>query len=752
MHADARHPPTEEVTLGLMNREHIHGRLTSFSPLSPCLHLACHEEGSDGQIRGRARRIASDEIAYIGFHRRKSSPHHPPRLASMRLMNVHTSMGDSFRVIVAPSAHPNGFYAFPEQSDSPYERMFFYHHGVRVRENPKPIGEVLIEEQLASPEAIRQALDMQHATCGKRIGSILMETRKVRQQDIDAALRKQQRVRKRLGELLLEAGLIQPEDLERALAEQRRRHSKKLGQILTELNVITEEELASTLALKFHLPFVDLDEYPIDPRAITEINAELVLKHQCLPVAADEKSVTIAIADPLDDEAYNAVRFACRKRIHEMVATPSQLRRHIERLLGSSGADETDWLWIEPAGRETDEDDHVEEIQLLKAADAPPVVRLVNRIILGAIERKASDIHLLPQSHKLVLAYRVHGELREASTLEKWVGPRVVSRIKILAGMDITTHRLPQDGRMTVRHDKRIMELRVSCIPNAYGESIVMRVLDKEMAPDLATLGLREHDRQRLARLIQRPHGLLLATGPTGSGKSTTLFALIKTLEGMPLHIITIEDPVESEIPGANQIQVNSRVGLTFARALRNVLRHDPDVVMVGEMRDAETASIGVQAALTGHLMLSTLHTNNAVDTIIRLVDLGIPRYLLAPALSGVISQHLVPRLCPNCRKPAPTSAETSAILRNAGLDADMTLHEATGCEHCNHTGYTGRALVYEFLEVNETIRRAIHDGVVGHELQKAAIEAGMHPQARHAAELARAAIIGRDDLIRLLL
>ena len=279
-----------------------------------------------------------------------------------------------------------------------------------------------------------------------------------------------------------------------------------------------------------------------------------------------------------------------------------------------------------------------------------------------------------------------------------------------------------------------------------------MRALNKEMALDLPALGLRDEDRRRLSLLIRKPYGLILATGPTGSGKSTTLFALLKTLSGLPIHIVTIEDPVESEIAGANQIPVNSKIGMTFARILRNVLRHDPDVIMVGEMRDQETAEIGIQAALTGHLMLSTLHTNNAVDTIVRLTDLGIPSYLLGPALLGVISQNLVPRLCPDCRKPVPADPELQSMARGLGFTDLPQLFEAGGCERCDHSGYTGRTLVYEFLEVGDAVRQAIHDGLVGQDLQQVAVKTGMRPKARHAMDLAREGIISRSDLFHLLL
>ncbi|RMF90175.1 MAG: type II/IV secretion system protein [Nitrospinota bacterium] len=368
------------------------------------------------------------------------------------------------------------------------------------------------------------------------------------------------------------------------------------------------------------------------------------------------------------------------------------------------------------------------------------------------IQKGASDIHLLPQAHGLVLAFRVDGDLREANVLDRRLQRRIISRIKLLAGMDIAEHRLPQDGRIWLRRAEKEVEIRISVIPNIFGESVVMRILDKDVAIDLRSLGFRPADYRRLLLLTQRSYGLILVTGPTGSGKSTTLFALLKEMIHRPLHIITIEDPVESKIPGVNQIQVNAKIGLTFARVLRNILRHDPDVIMVGEMRDLETASIGIEAALTGHLMLSTLHTNSATDTVTRLTDIGIPSYLLAPALLGIVSQNLVKRLCPACRREISRDAEIYSLLQEAGLSTEGPLYEAVGCQQCQETGYLGRVMLYEFLEVNDQLRTAIYKGLGGSALREVAVAQGMIPKMQHALELATQGIISHEDLIRVLI
>jgi len=314
--------------------------------------------------------------------------------------------------------------------------------------------------------------------------------------------------------------------------------------------------------------------------------------------------------------------------------------------------------------------------------------------------------------------------------------------------MDISERRMPQDGRLILRDGKKTYEFRVSCIPNAYGESLVLRVLNKDMAVDLNMLGLHAHDIQHLSDMAHKPYGLILVTGPTGSGKSTTLFAVLKSLSDMPVHILTIEDPVESEIKDANQIQINNKIGLTFARVLRNVLRHDPDVIMIGEMRDEETASIGIEAALTGHLMLSSLHTNSAVDTIIRLNDLNIPNYLIAPSLLGVMSQSLLKKLCVICRQRVPENDPAFARVKSFGFGEASELYQAIGCSECSDTGYSGRVMAYELLVVNEDVRQAIHDGVTGRKLQNIAIESGMQPKAEAAFQLAVGGIIDYNDFI----
>lgn len=742
------------ITVGIIDGRKYTGFLTKFSPLWQDFSLDPVKEEQD--TCSLPLTLRAEEISYVAFYREMTLPLRPPQRAGMRKVRVHLVSGESFtvQVIMTTTVHPAGFYGYCFETENPYHTFFFYRHAVRTIEREEHIGALWIKEGRLDPADLHRGVA--HQTTERRIGlgDILVERKQVEQTMIEQAVKMQQRKRMRLGEVLIESGLVTPTEIELALAEQRKRPGKKLGEILIKMGIVTEEEIAAALAKKFHMPFINLDEYPINPLAIIEVPPQLLTKHHFLPIDTNEKMLTVAIADPCVTEIYDLLFFRVKKKINEVLVTPSQLQKGLERWVGRTELSlhgMTEDLVVE-ISKKSEEPEELNVDLLKKEADETPIIRLVNQIILRGLQKKASDIHLLPQNRGLVLSYRINGDLCEETILDRRVQRQIVSRIKILAGMDIAERRLPQDGRIWLKHGKQEVEFRVSTIPNTFGESIVLRVLNKEMAVDLQTLGLREADRQRLLLLTHRPYGLLLATGPTGSGKSTTLFALLKEIVARPVHIITIEDPVESEIPGINQIQVHAKIGMTFARILRNILRHDPDVIMVGEMRDTETASIGIEAALTGHLLLSTLHTNTAVDTIIRLTDMGIPTYLVASALLGIISQILVKRLCPYCRRPVAPSDEIFKILEGMKFSFSGPLYEAGTCVKCDHTGYNGRVMLYEFLEINDTMRAAIHKGLTGTALQEVAVAQGMIPKAHHALDLATQGVISRDDLIRALL
>jgi len=790
----------QEVAIKLMSGEMLTGQLMGFSPIMNSLHFTSSDDASD------TRKLDIHDIAYIGMMRVGDSPvqQHAGRSDGddLTIKTIHHEM---MAVHAAPSmSHVPGFFAVPSDDKSPYERLFFYHHGIRYQEKLERLGDLLIEQDAMGGEELHQALQMQ-ANSVPSLGSVLKKQGKVTDLDIDGALQMQseqrmllgdllvhqelvtvddvqdalteqghsgdlplghilmnqgkvaneqinkaltmqQRKKMRLGELLLEAGLITDNDLQVALDEQKA-HGHRLGEILLETEVITEDQLLEALAHKFRLPTVDLTSYEINPNAIALVGREVIEKFGILPIDVDKRTLTIALSDPMGLEAYDTICFQTGRKVHEVMAKVSQLSECIEVALKEEEADED--LACEFLHDEADDDsEEMNVLAMSQSAEEAPIVRLVNRIIRHGLRRKASDIHILPQAKKIELAYRQNGQLLSESALEKGLCKQIAARIKILCGMDIAEQRLPQDGRLQLRDGKKLYEFRVSCIPNTFGESLVLRVLNKDAAVDLTTLGLRPDDLAKLSVMARKPYGLLLVTGPTGSGKSTTLFSILQSIAHLPAHILTIEDPVESEIPGANQIQVNHKIGMGFSRILRNVLRHDPDIIMIGEMRDAETAEIGIEAALTGHLMFSTLHTNSAVDTIIRLNDLKVPNYLIAPSLLGVISQNLIKTLCPACKQPVAADDEVFAVINDLGYDRPEQLFSASGCEQCNQTGYVGRVMLYEFLAVNDAVRQAIHDGLTGHELQKLAITNGMIPKADYALKLAADGIIDHHDFI----
>jgi len=796
--AENNSPRYQAVIINLMDGETFEGRLLGFSPIMTKLHFI--EEGGD------SRKLDIEDIVYIGMQRMGGMPvKHIAGLSEMDSLKISTVNLDLFEVNAMPVAsNAPGFYAYPKDDSSPFERIFFYLHGIRYQETPERLGDMLIDQEMLGANDLQKALDfqihsipslgnvlkdqgkvsgedldealktqqMQRMRLGDLLihhdivsefdvnealetqaisldvplGQILMDKGKVKNNQLSSVLNMQSRRKMRLGEILLEAKLINENDLKNALDEQKA-HGHRLGEILISTEVITEDQLLEVLAKKFRLPTVNLDDCDINPAASALIDRSVIEKYGILPIDADAHSLTIALSDPMGLEAYDTICFKTGKKVHEVMVKTSQLQVKIKELLKEEIADEE--LACEFLHQEDEADNEpLSTLEMTQSAEDAPIVRLVNRIIRNGLHKNASDIHILPQAKKITLAYRLNGQLLSENALERGLHKQIAARIKILCGMDIAEQRLPQDGRLQLRDGKKKYEFRVSCIPNAFGESLVLRVLNKDAAVDLKKLGLRDADLKQLSAMVHKPYGLLLVTGPTGSGKSTTLFSILKSISHLPAHILTIEDPIESEIPGANQIQVNHKIGMSFARILRNVLRHDPDIIMIGEMRDAETAEIGIEAALTGHLMFSTLHTNSAVDTIIRLNDLEVPNYLIAPSLLGVISQNLLKTLCPDCRQLAAEDDEVYTIIKDTGHARPERLYTATGCDKCNKTGYVGRVMLYEFLAVNDEVRQAIHAGKTGHDLQEIAIVNGMIPKSEHALQLAADGVIDHHDFV----
>ncbi|PDM41501.1 MULTISPECIES: ATPase, T2SS/T4P/T4SS family [unclassified Geobacillus] len=508
---------------------------------------------------------------------------------------------------------------------------------------------------------------------------------------------KKKQERKRLGDLLVEAGLITEEQLEEALKE--KAPGQKLGDALLQRGYITEQQLIEVLEFQLGIPHVSLYRYPIDPKVTNLISKEFAKRHMVMPLKIEGERLFVAMADPMDFFVIDDLRLSTGFHIETAIASKDDILRAINKYYDMDESVE-DFLQMAPA-TETVEEERITE-------EDSPIVRLVNQILQLAVEQRASDIHIDPQETKVLVRYRIDGMLRTDRALPKHMQSMLTARIKILANMDITEHRIPQDGRIKMNIDFHPVDLRVSTLPTVYGEKIVMRVLDLGAAlNDIHKLGFNQLNLQRFIELIERPTGIVLITGPTGAGKSSTLYAALNHLNSEEVNIITIEDPVEYEIEGVNQIQVNPNVGLTFAQGLRSILRQDPNIIMVGEIRDRETAEVAIRASLTGHLVLSTLHTNDALSTITRLIDMGIEPFLVAASLAGVVSQRLVRRVCRDCQEEQEPTKREIEIFASRGMKIDK-LVRGRGCPTCNMTGYKGRIAIHELLVMTDEMRRVI--------------------------------------------
>jgi len=542
------------------------------------------------------------------------------------------------------------------------------------------------------------------------------------------------REHKRLGDLLIEAKVITAQDLTDAIAEQRRT-GQLLGATLLRMGVVTEEVLMRQLQLQLGLPLLDLAEVTVDEQALTLVREELARKYVALPIEVEGRaSLTVAMADPLNVAALEDLRFQSGMFIKPVLAFPSAIVEAIERYyhIDRSVNEVISTIISSDAELVVSTVQEIEAAQaiddLIKESEGRPIVRLTNWLLHRAIEERASDVHIEPQDKELVVRFRVDGLLQEAQRLPKWTQSAVVSRIKILSSLDIAEKRQPQDGRLMVEVGGRRVDMRVSTLPTTHGEKVVIRVIDQGQSQRLlADLGLYAEDRERVESYCARPQGILLVTGPTGSGKSTLLYGALKHIQSVTKNIVTVEDPVEYQIPGINQVQVDEKAKKSFPAALRAILRQDPDVIMIGEIRDKETAQIAFRASITGHLVLTTVHTNDAPSAVTRLVDLGLEPFMVASALVGVVSMRLVRTLCPKCKETYEVSAESLNRLGARDLGhGTVQLSRGRGCAHCRSTGYHGRMGIFETLEVTEELRRMITQNVSDAAIRTAALENGM--------------------------
>jgi len=540
---------------------------------------------------------------------------------------------------------------------------------------------------------------------------------------------RQLRRRLRLGEVLVSEGLTSEAEIHVALSQQKKQKGKRLGEVLVELGMVEESAIARVLANRLGLPFIDLDSTDIESDALAEIPARVIREQQVFPIRADIETLTVAMGDPLSSEAIDAVRFTCKKRVVEVVATPTQLKTYIADRLSTQESSEDFETYLRSLGGSGADGD---------AEDDDDVIKLVNRFIVDAVRDRASDIHIEPYGEKqdLTVRFRVDGQLRNYRRIPSEYRERIVARMKIMARLNIAERRLPQDGKIRFKLGEREIELRMVTLPTAgENEDVVLRILAGFGALPLSEMGLSPENLQAVEALVRRPYGLMLAVGPTGSGKTTTLHSMLAQINDVKKKIWTVEDPVEITQPGLRQLQVQPQIGLTFASAMRSFLRADPDVIMVGEMRDQETANMGIEASLTGHMVLSTLHTNTAPETVTRLIDMGMEPFSFSDALLGILSQRLARQLCGKCKvQYDATPDETDEFSRYIGADAVerattggvFKLWRADGCVECEKTGYRGRLALHELLVNNDEIRAAIQRKATTGEIRDLAQQAGM--------------------------
>jgi type IV pilus assembly protein PilB len=636
-------------------------------------------------------------------------------------------------------------------------RIFFPATSVVSSQLGDRIGEALVEKQKVKAEVVDKAVSLQKTQRQKKLGDYLVEAKAITPEALKEALQLQSQEAlaatqyepaRRIGEILVSEGAISQESLDKFIQTQNANREKRIGEYLENTSVLTAEDIQMELARKAGVPFVKLANHKAESDAIKLVSRDVAKQYQVMPLQIKDGRLLIAVDDPLNWETTDALQFVTNMHLEMVVATKADISAAIDKFYDEEmfHKDITDAENLQ----EIFKLDNVQKKELERIEQknsGAPIVRLVTKFILDAINKKASDIHIRPKEESVDLLFRIDGTLVKMRTFSKSLLNPITSRIKIIGNMDIAERRLPQDGGAQVEDKSAKVDLRISIIPTVEGESAVIRLLNSQVGlKSISDLGFNKLDASVFRDMMYKSYGLVLVTGPTGSGKSTTLYAALKEVIARNLNIITVENPVEFHIDGIEQIQVNTVPGYTFARALRHILRHDPDVIMIGEIRDEETAKIALESALTGHLVLSTLHTNDAAGAITRLLEMGIDPFLLNGTLLGIFAQRLVKRNCENC---IDKESFEETIRKVLGVSDDEPFFKGRGCDQCRGTGYSGRIAVYELLQFSGELRSMIHAGITTQEVHQQAVKDGMVPLTQNALALARTKKTSLEEVYR---
>ncbi|HEX8521871.1 MAG TPA: ATPase, T2SS/T4P/T4SS family [Tepidisphaeraceae bacterium] len=557
--------------------------------------------------------------------------------------------------------------------------------------------------------------------------------------------------RKSVDQLLLERGQISEEQLTQAKSVQAQTPGKSLAQVLLTMNAASEAQILSALAQTLDLPFETPEKQHIDADAFGSLAPDYIRKQLVMPIRFDGQHLVVAMTDPANVFLVDEVKRKTGKDIRVVVTTAADINRTVEAMTAQYVDVKVDEIIKDMAEDDVTvvKEDNDEDTDLAKIGNESPIIRFVNYVIQDAIKQGASDIHIEPKDKALKIRYRIDGVMFEAMNPPYAMHAAIISRLKIMSNLDISERRLPQDGRIRVMMNNRKVDLRVSTLPTGYGEKCVMRILDnRSISVPLEQLGFADHELEIWKHQIDEPHGILLVTGPTGSGKTTTLYSSLRVMDGNKLNISTVEDPIEYQLAQANQVQVHDKIGMTFSAALRSLLRQDPDVIMLGEIRDPETARIAVQAALTGHLVLSTLHTNDAPSSITRLINVGVEPYLISASLNAVLAQRLVRKICPHCREKFTPTEETAKFLKAQGFTSEE-MWKGKGCDRCRKTGYSGRLGIYELLIMDDTLRDMVTRNLDVIELRKHCRSRGLKTLREDGFEKVKKGLTTADEVLR---